>query len=149
MKPKAIAIAALALCVGTALAQTTTGDTTTGGTTPPTATEEGGQPGFFRPAPDAVLVPPFSPATPGVTPIDTPTHATVGASPSDTSLRDSIASAIAADPELQGARINVLVRDGVVTLSGTAKDPAQASRVRAMVERMVGNSRVSANISPG
>jgi hypothetical protein len=118
--------------------------------TPNVDSEVGGSPGFFRPAPDAVLVPPFTPATPGVTPIDRPTNATVGASPSDTSLRDDIAAAIAADPELQGARINVLVRDGVVTLSGTAQDGAQASRARAMAERLAGSSRVSANISsPG
>ena len=118
--------------------------------TPNVDSEVGGSPGFFRPAPDAVLVPPFTPATPGVTPIDRPTNATVGASPSDTNLRDSIAAAIAADPQLQGAQINVLVRDGVVTLSGTAQDSAQASRVRAVAERLAGSASVSADISsPG
>ena len=180
MKLNRIAMAALALYAGTALAQATTSGTTPSGNTaggvspaqgpvtagpansagvlptappvqtPPTPsidTEVGTPPGFFRPSPDAVVVPPFSPATPGVTPIDTPTNATVGASPSDTALRDNIAAAIAADPELQGARINVLVRDGVVSLGGTAQDRAQAARARAIAERMVGGSRVTASIS--
>jgi hypothetical protein len=172
MKPNPTAIAVLALCASNALAQSTNtagavpstqrpataGPASSAGVIPTTPavqqppmpagdSEVGGSPGFFRPAPEAVVVPPFTPATPGVTPIDTPTNATVGASASDTSLRDNLAAAIAADPALQGAQINVLVQDGVVTLSGTAKDAAQASRARAMAERLVGSSRVSANIA--
>jgi hypothetical protein len=183
MKPKAILLAVLALCAGTALAQATTSGTTPSGDTaggasssqgpatagpansagvippvpavqeppiPSAGADVAGQPGFFRSSPDAIVVPPFTPATPGVTPMDTPTNATVGASASDTSLRDNLASALSADPALAGARINVLVRDGVVTLSGTAQDRAQAERARALAERMVGSSRVSASISaPG
>ena len=106
------------------------------------------QPGFVAPGPkEAVAIPPFTPATPGVTPMDTPTNATVGAALSDSALRDSVVSAIGADPALQGARINVTVRDGVVTLSGTARDKAQAERARAVVEGVAGSSKVNASIS--
>jgi hypothetical protein len=108
---------------------------------------QGANEGFFRPAPDAIVVPPFTPATPGVTPIDTQTNATVGSSTADRELRDALASAIAADPQLQGARINVLVSDGVVTLSGTAVDQAQVERARALAERLAGSAQVTANIT--
>jgi hypothetical protein len=120
---------------------------TTGAAPPPNL---GANEGFFRPAPEAVVVPPFTPATPGVTPIDTRTQATVGSSTADRELRDAVASAIAADPQLQGARINVLVSDGTVTLSGTATDQAQADRARALTERLAGSAQVTASINtPG
>lgn len=110
---------------------------------------QGTNEGFFRPAPDAVVVPPFTPGTPGVTPIDTGTPI-VGSSTADRDLRDAVASAIAADRLLQGARINVLVSDGAVTLSGTAIDQAQADHARAVTERLAGSAQVVANIStPG
>jgi hypothetical protein len=178
MKPHAILFASIALCAGNALAQATatpSGETPSGATsiqgpttagpaisagvappappvqalpTPAVETDIAGQPGFFRPPPESVVVSPFPPATtPGVTPIETPTAATVGASASDRALRDSVAAALAADPELQGAAINVLVRDGVVTLGGTAEDGAQAERAREVTERIAGSSRVSAGIS--
>lgn len=102
--------------------------------------------GFFRPAPEAVVVPPFTPATPGATPIDTKTQAPVGSSRADRELRDSVAAAIAADPQMKGARINVLVSDGVVTLTGSARDPAQAERARALTERLAGSAQVTASI---
>jgi hypothetical protein len=102
--------------------------------------------GFFRPSPDAVMAPPFTPATPGVTPIDTG-KPIVGSSTADRELRDAVASAIAGDRLLQGARINVLVSDGAVTLSGTAVDQAQADHARAVTERLAGSGRVVANIS--
>ena len=88
-----------------------------------------------------------APTTPGVTPMDTPTNATVGSSASDRALRDSVASAITSDPSLQGARINVTVNNGVVTLSGSAKDGTQASRARAVAEGVAGTARVNASIS--
>jgi hypothetical protein len=108
---------------------------------------DGTEPGFFRPAPEAVVVPPFTPATPGVTPLDTKAPPAVGASQSDRGLRDAVAAAIAADPQLQGARINVLVSNGVVTLSGFALDPAQADRARALTERLAGSAQVKAGIT--
>jgi hypothetical protein len=114
---------------------------------PTAAPNQGANEGFFRPAPDAIVVPPFTPATPGVTPIDTQTNATVGSSTADRELRDAVASAIAADPQLQGARINVLVSDGVVTLSGTAIDQEQVDRARALAERLAGSAQVTASIT--
>jgi hypothetical protein len=107
---------------------------------------QGANEGFFRPSPEAVIVPPFTPATPGVTPIDTG-KPVVGASTADRELRDAVASAIAGDRLLQGARINVLVSEGAVTLSGTAVDRAQADHARALTERLAGSARVVANIS--
>lgn len=118
------------------------------GTPNPQVDAAGQQPGFSAPrASESVVVPPFTPATPGVAPLDTPTNATVGASPSDSALRDSVVSAIGADPALKGARINVSVHDGVVNLSGTARDKAQADRARAVVERIAGSSKVNARIA--
>jgi hypothetical protein len=106
------------------------------------------QPGAFAPGTsETVVAPPFTPATPGVTPIDTPTKATVGAAPSDTAMRDSIVAALAADPALQGAKVNVSVHGGVVNLTGTARDPAQVDRVLATVGRIAGPSNVKTNIS--
>jgi osmotically-inducible protein OsmY len=86
-------------------------------------------------------------AAPGVVPIEPDITATVGATPSDTTLRDTVVAAIAADSSLQGARINVSVKDGVVSLSGTARDREQAERARAVVENIAGASRVNASIS--
>jgi hypothetical protein len=117
---------------------------------PTAAPGAGANGGFFRPAPDAVVVPPFSPATPGVTPIDTRTNATVGSSTADRELRDAVASAIAADPQMQGARVNVLVSDGAVTLSGTAKNRGQVDKARAITQRLAGSAQVTASITtPG
>ena len=120
----------------------------------PTATIDtdvgGQQQGFFAPSiAEGVVVPGFTPATPGVTPLDSPTNATVGSSPSDRSLRDSISSALADDPALQGARINVTVSNGVVSLTGTARDTSQAARARQVVEGVAGTARVNASIAPG
>ena len=118
--------------------------------TPSIATDIAGQEGFFRPSPtDAVVVPGFTPTTPGVTPMDAPTNATVGSSASDRALRDSVASALALDPALQGASLNVTVRNGVVNITGSARDRAQADRARALAEGAVGVARVSASISTG
>ena len=98
---------------------------------------------------EAVVVPGFTPTTPGVTPMDTPTNATVGSSASDRALRDSVASTLAADSALQGATLNVTVRNGVVNVTGSARDRTQADRARALAEGAVGVSRVSASISTG
>ena len=117
---------------------------------PSMSTDLAGQEGFFRPSPtEAVVVPGFTPTTPGVTPMDTPTNATVGSSASDRALRDSVASALAADPALQGATLNVTVRNGVVNVTGSARDRAQADRARALAEGTLGVSRVSTSISAG
>jgi hypothetical protein len=108
------------------------------------------QPGFFASSTtDTVVVPGITPATPGVMPLDTTTNATVGSSASDRTLRDSVAAAITSDPALEGARINVTVSNGVVSLSGSARDTAQADRARAAAERVAGSARVDASISTG
>jgi hypothetical protein len=108
-----------------------------------------GQPGVLATTPpEAVVVPPFPPSTPGVTPIDSPTKATVGSSPSDREMRDSVAAALAADPGLHGAQINVLVSGGAVTLSGTALNPEQVKRAREVAARVAGSSRVTESIKP-
>jgi hypothetical protein len=152
---------AMALAAPAAFAQATTPDSApSAATTAGTATKEApiprvspdlaGQEGSFRPSPtDAVVVPGFTPTTPGVTPMDTPTNATVGSTPSDRALRDSVAGALAADPALQGATLNVTVRNGVVSVTGSARDRTQADRARALAEGTVGVSRVSTSISTG
>ena len=133
MRIDRIAIAtALALALGTAYAQI----------------HSGASAGIAPPAPpagttDTVVVPAITPATPGVMPLE------VGSSPADRTLRDSVAAALTSDPELQGARINVTVSNGVVTLSGSARDLAQANRARAAAERVAGSARVDASISTG
>jgi osmotically-inducible protein OsmY len=68
-------------------------------------------------------------------------------SPSDRALRDEVSSALAAAPGLEGARISVKVHDGVVMLTGSARDRAQVDRAREVTERIVGVARVSASIS--
>lgn len=91
----------------------------------------------------AGIAPPAPPAPP-VMPVDR-----VGSSASDRTLRDSVAAAITSDPALEGARINVTVSNGVVSLSGSARDTAQADRARAAAERVAGSARVDASISTG
>lgn len=166
MNPHRLFVAAAAVAfAGAVCAQGPTGAASSAGVAPPVppvppptaapnpepapVPNQGANEGFFRPAPDAVVVPPFTPGTPGVTPIDTG-KPIVGSSTADRDLRDAVASAIAADRLLQGARINVLVSNGAVTLSGTAVDQAQADHARAITGRLAGSAQVVANIStPG
>ena len=116
---------------------------------PPPPPNLGANEGFFRPAPEAIVVPAFPPGTPGVTPMDTGTSPVVGSSTADRELRDAVASAISSDSQLQGARINVLVSDGAVTLTGTAKDLAQVERARTLAERLAGAAQVISSITTG
>jgi len=154
---QSLVVLALALASANTWAQPATADPAPKAGVPPTSppapaksADAAGQEQPGLPAPrtsETVVAPPLTPATPGVAPIDTPTKATVGSSPSDSALRDSVMAAIGADPALEGARINVSVRDGVVNLSGTARDQAQAERAHAVVESIAGTARVNARIS--
>jgi len=48
----------------------------------------------------------------------------------DERLADKVVKALNADPSLKGARVTVLVTQGVVTLSGTAPNGAKADKIR-------------------
>ena len=109
-----------------------------------------GQEGFFRPLPtESAAVPAVTPLTPGLTPMDTRTTATVGSSPTDQALREAIAGALANDPSLQGASINVTVQNGVVNVTGSARDSAQAARARAVAQAAAGSAPINFSIAGG
>jgi osmotically-inducible protein OsmY len=70
------------------------------------------------------------------------------ASSSDQALLDQVVGALASDPSLSGAALSVTVSNGVVNISGHARDQAQANRARDVAANVAGDSRVSAAIQP-
>ena len=64
-------------------------------------------------------------------------------------LRDRIALALASDPALDGAEVDVVDADGTIILSGIAQDPLQASYAMEVAETMAGPSVIVAgNLQP-
>lgn len=65
----------------------------------------------------------------------------------DQRLMDEVVSALAADPSLKGANVNVTIDNGSVTLSGTAQDSAQADRAKRVAEGIAGSGKVSSSVA--
>jgi osmotically-inducible protein OsmY len=65
----------------------------------------------------------------------------------DQALMASVMSALASDPTLQGANIQVNVSNGNVTLSGNTSDGAQADRARGVAAGIAGDGKVTSSIS--
>jgi len=70
-------------------------------------------------------------------------------SSSDQALLDSVIAALSSDASLNGAVIQVLVSNGVVSLTGTAVDGGQADRARAIAASAAGTARVNSAIKVG
>ena len=68
------------------------------------------------------------------------------AAANDQRLMDEVISALAADPTLKGANVNVTIDNGSVTLSGTAQDSAQAARAKQVAEGVAGLGRVNSSV---
>ena len=60
----------------------------------------------------------------------------------DTQLRERVRSALKADPELAGARIDVATHAGIVTLTGELASPAAVSRALSLVASVEGVAKV-------
>jgi osmotically-inducible protein OsmY len=71
-----------------------------------------------------------------------------GATLSDQELADQVAAAIAADPKLDGAIVTVTAAHGTVSLSGSAKDMAQAVRAEQIARAIAGPGAVSGALEP-
>jgi len=116
-----------------------------------TATAPGDAPGFFAPSTtlSATVVPGGALLTPDVAAVDT-TGADVGSasSASDRSLLDAVVAALSADAALMGTNLGVTVRDGLVTITGTAATQEQAARASDVATGVAGAGRVSAAITP-
>ena len=116
-----------------------------------TATAPGDAPGFFAPSTtlSATVVPGGALLTPDVAAVD-PTGADVGSasSASDRSLLDAVVAALSADAALMGTNLGVTVRDGLVTITGTAATQEQAARASDVATGVAGAGRVSAAITP-
>ena len=62
---------------------------------------------------------------------------------SDSALLETVSTALAADPMLRGARIDVVVVEGRVVLSGSALTDEQAAYARGLAAGVAGSDRVS------
>jgi len=71
---------------------------------------------------------------------------TVVVSSSDQAILDAVIAALSADSSLNGAVLQVVVSKGVVSLSGTARDNAQASHARTVAASAAGTARVTSAI---
>jgi osmotically-inducible protein OsmY len=65
---------------------------------------------------------------------------------SDQQLASDVVSAISADPTLSGATITVVVKDGGITLSGSAKDLSQAARAEKIANDISGGRPVAGKL---
>lgn len=67
----------------------------------------------------------------------------------ESALHDRIALALAADPALDGAAVDVIDADGTIILSGIALDPLQAAYAMEVAETLAGPSVIVAgNLQP-
>jgi osmotically-inducible protein OsmY len=65
---------------------------------------------------------------------------------SDQQMASDVVSAISSDPTLSGATITVIVNEGRSTLSGSAKDLAQASRAEKLARDVSGGRPVAGKL---
>ena len=74
--------------------------------------------------------------------------APVDAAPSseDQALLDAVVTALAADPALRGASLQVAVSGGVVSITGMAQDSSQADHARNVAASLAGHFRVNTAI---
>jgi large repetitive protein len=72
----------------------------------------------------------------------------VDAAPSseDQALLDAVVNALAADPALRGASLQVAVSAGVVSITGMAQDSSQAEHARNVAASLAGHFRVNTAI---
>ena len=83
----------------------------------------------------------------GFGPSDSAIHAGAASAGDDLLARD-VASAIAAEPALEGATVTVSARNGRVSLSGSAKSLEQSHRVEQVARSVAGVLAVSGTLDP-
>jgi osmotically-inducible protein OsmY len=64
----------------------------------------------------------------------------------DHQLASDVVAAISADRSMSGATVTVVVTDGRITLSGSAKDVAQAARAEQIATEIAGGGRVEGKL---
>jgi len=64
-------------------------------------------------------------------------------------MLDAVIAALSKDSSLNGAVLQVVVNDGVVSLSGNAQTSAQATHARDVAASAAGTSRVNSSIKVG
>lgn len=79
----------------------------------------------------------------------TATDSASAAAATDQQLLGDVVAALAADPALEGASIDVRVEEGRVTLNGVAKDMAQQQQARAIADRVAGAANVTDRTTTG
>jgi osmotically-inducible protein OsmY len=67
----------------------------------------------------------------------------------DQQLLTNVVTALATDPAMAGARIEVQVAEGRVTLSGVALNTAQQEQARAIADRVAGSANVTNRMTTG
>lgn len=87
------------------------------------------------------------PATGSVTEGTTKPRATVGQTVDDAATTAKVKTVMLADPDVKGLQINVDTKDGVVTLSGTVDNPAQAEKAVQIATRAEGVKAVNNNLN--
>jgi osmotically-inducible protein OsmY len=65
---------------------------------------------------------------------------------SDQQMASDVVAAISSDPTLSGATITVFVNEGRITMSGSAKDLAQAARAEKLARDISGGSPVAGKL---
>lgn len=65
---------------------------------------------------------------------------------SDQQLASDIVAAISADRAMNGTTVTVVVKDGRITLSGSAKDVAQAARAEKLARDVAGARQVEGKL---
>jgi osmotically-inducible protein OsmY len=110
-----------------------------------------GQAGFiFATAMGALVALPAYAAfdEPRIDPMTLPSNAvhTGAATFEDHQLASDIVSAISADPAMAGATLTVVVQDGRITMSGSARDIAQVARAEKIANDIARGRRVEGKL---
>jgi hypothetical protein len=67
----------------------------------------------------------------------------------DQALLSGVVNALATDPRMQGARVDVQVGDGRVTLGGIVRDMAQSDAARSITDSVAGSANVVNRLTTG
>ena len=81
--------------------------------------------------------------------LSVPTDAITPEAMGDRGLLSQVVTALAADPRLAGAQINVQVAEGRVTLGGVVRDMAQSQTARAVADGIAGSANVTNSLTTG
>jgi osmotically-inducible protein OsmY len=81
--------------------------------------------------------------------LSAPTDAITPEARGDQGLLTSLVNALAADPRMDGARVEVQVAEGRVTLGGVVRDAAQSQAARSIADVIAGPANVTNRLTTG